>query len=170
MLNRVGRPTKLNKKVQESIVIFLRFGNHLETAAAFNGIDRTTMYRWIARGKQEKQRLEAVKGSKIRQSEVCYVEFCNVVCKANAEAEIRFVSIIYQAAKEYPRFAWKMLMSGRFPRWKNNGTQIIDSATEPTDENSHEDIDAIRTKLIRRLLILQGLPADAIECTGEEPV
>ncbi len=140
---------------------YLRFGNYLETAAAFNGVAPYTVRRWITRGKREEQRLDANKSSKIKQSEVPYVEFCAAIARADAEAEVRFVSLIYQAAKEDPIFAWKMLMSGRFPRWKNNGTQIIDSATEQADTNA--DIDAVRAKLTRRLLILQGLPTDAIE-------
>lgn len=163
--NERGRPGKLTKEIQEGIVTALKMGNHLETAAAYNGLDASTVRRWIARGKREIQRLEAVKGSKIRQSEVLYVDFCAVVEKANAECEVRYVGLIYQAAKEDPFYAWKMLMSGRFPRWKSTGNPEMDAIDEGAGS---DDIDAVRTKLTRRLLKLQGLPTDALERIPEE--
>lgn len=165
MADNRGRPPKLTKEIQEGMVTALKMGNHLETAAAFNGLDASTVRRWIARGKREMQRLEAVKGSKIRQSEALYVDFCAVIEKANAECEVRYVSLIYQAAKEEPFYAWKMLMSGRFPRWKATTKQ----ETDPYDDEGagKEDIEAIRAKLTRRLLKLQGLPVDALEQIDE---
>jgi len=159
--NNGGRPPKLTKDIQDGIVTALKMGNHLETAAAYNGLDASTVRRWMARGKREMQRVEAVKGSNIKKSEVLYVEFCAVVDKANAECEVRYVGLIYQAAKEDPFYAWKMLMSGRFPRWKSTGQPETDYGEG--DGTGTEDIDAVRNKLTRRLLKLQGLPVDALE-------
>lgn len=168
MAENRGRPRKLTKEVQESIINFLKMGNFLETAAAFNGLHASTVRYWIARGKRELQRVEANKTSKIKQSEAPFVDFFVAVERADAEGEIRFVSLMYQAAKEDPNIAYRMLMSGRYPRWKNNGAQNIESVTEQAETYSLEDMDALRAKLTRRLLKLQGLPTDALEQIEEE--
>lgn len=169
MAHAGGRPTKLTKEIQDSVANYLKMGNFLWTAAALNGLDRRTIQNWITRGKRELQRVTANKASKIRQSEALYVEFFRTVEKASAEAEARFVGLMYQAAKEDPQWAYKMLMSGRYPLWKNNGQQDNDEAPEP-EHIGLEDMDALRAKLTRRLLKLQDLPVEALEQIESEEV
>jgi hypothetical protein len=160
MADQRGRPPKLTPELQENIIHYLRFGNFLETAAAFNGVDRTTLWRWITRGKREIQRLEANLSSKIKQSEVPYVDFCNAVERADVESEIRYAQLCYAAAKDDPNFAYKMLMSGRYKKWRNNGTQETQNANEQIGSITTEDIEKAREKLIRRLEKMQGIPDD----------
>ena len=98
-----GRPTKLTLEVQEKIVQAVAAGNYLETAAAFAGVHRFTLHRWLKIGAN-------AKSGKHRQ-------FCDAVQEAMAKAEIRDVAIIGQAAqKQWQAAAWRL--ERKFPeRW-----------------------------------------------------
>ncbi|WP_051569267.1 hypothetical protein [Alkaliphilus transvaalensis] len=104
-----GRPTKLNKRVQEHIVKMIKLGNYLETAAAFAGLDVSTVRRWINRGKAELERLEVDNVREIREREQIYVEFAQQVEHALAVAEVKDVQVIYNAAKnDYRAAVWRL--------------------------------------------------------------
>ena len=112
-----GRPTKLNIDTHNKIISAIRAGNYIETAAAYAGIDKSTLYDWLKRGEREKQRVAQNPRYKIRKSEEPYVEFSNAVEKALAEAEVRDVAIIAKAAEEqWQAAAWRL--ERKFPdRW-----------------------------------------------------
>lgn len=104
MQNRKGgRPTKLNPELQEKICQAIRAGNYIETAAAYAGVNKSTLYDWLKRGGRAKS------GK--------YKEFSNAVEKALAEAEVRDVFIIGKAAEEnWQAAAWRL--ERKFPeRW-----------------------------------------------------
>lgn len=112
-----GRPTKLNFEVQDKIVTAVRAGNYIETAAAYAGVNKSTLYDWLKRGAREKDRLAANPRARVRKKELPFVEFSNAVEKALADAEVRDVSLIAQAADEYwQAAAWRL--ERKFPdRW-----------------------------------------------------
>lgn len=112
-----GRPTKLNIDTHNKIISAIRAGNYIETAAAYAGIDKSTLYDWLKRGEREKQRVAQNPRYNIRKSEKPYVEFSNAVEKALAEAEVRDVAIIAKAAEEqWQAAAWRL--ERKFPdRW-----------------------------------------------------
>lgn len=76
----------------------------METAAAFAGITKDTLYRWLKRGRREKRRLEKNTRSRMSAAEAPYVIFAEGMTKAMAEAELRDVSIIAQAARGGQRY------------------------------------------------------------------
>lgn len=96
----MARPTKLNFDTHNKIITAIRAGNYIETAAAYAGVNKSTLYEWLKRGEREKQRAAENSRYRIRKSEEPYVEFSNAVEKALAEAEIRDVAIIAKAAQE----------------------------------------------------------------------
>lgn len=112
-----GRPTKLTSEVQHRIVQAIQAGNYMETAAAYAGINKTTLYDWLRRGAREKERLEKNSRARMRKAEAPYVKFSNAVEKALAEAEMRDVMIIGKAAAEqWQAAAWRL--ERKFPqRW-----------------------------------------------------
>lgn len=112
-----GRPTKLNIDTHNKIISVIRAGNYIETAAAYAGIDKSTLYDWLKRGEREKQRVAQNPRCNIRKSEKPYVEFSNAVEKALAEAEVRDVAIIDKAAEDqWQAAAWRL--ERKFPdRW-----------------------------------------------------
>ena len=113
----MARPTKLDLKTQNKIVTAIKAGNYIETAAAYAGINKSTLYDWLKRGEREKQRVEKNPRYKIRKKERPFVEFSNAVEKALAEAEVRDVAIIAKAAEEqWQAAAWRL--ERKFPhKW-----------------------------------------------------
>lgn len=76
-----GRPTKLTPDVADTIVAAIRAGNYVETAAAYAGVNRATVFRWLKEADQPGA------GRSL-------VEFRDAVQRARAESEIRVVGQI----------------------------------------------------------------------------
>lgn len=84
--------------------MMIRGGNYIETAAAYAGISKQTLYNWLRRG--------------ARQKSGQYREFALAVEQALAEAEMRDLALIEQAARDgkWQAAAWRL--ERRFPkRW-----------------------------------------------------
>lgn len=98
-----GRPEKLTKQIQDVIVESLKAGNYVETAAAFAGIHKATLYDWLKKG--------------ANQSSGKFREFSDAVKKAQAWSEDRDVKLIANAAgSQWQAAAWRL--ERRFPdRW-----------------------------------------------------
>lgn len=143
------RPTKLNSEIQNKIVTAIRAGNYIETAAAYAGISKSTLYDWLRRGEREKQRVEKNPRYRIRKSEKPYVEFSDAVEKALAEAEIRDVAIIAKAAEEHwQAAAWRL--ERKFPeRWGRKDRHEITGR-----DGGPIEVEAAREKLASELLKL----------------
>ena len=133
----MGRPTKLDYKVQEKIVQAIKAGNYIETAAAYAGISKSTLYDWLKRGEREKQRVAKNPRYRIRKSEKIYVEFSDAVEKALAEAEVRDVLLIGKAAEEqWQAAAWRL--ERKFPdRW---GRRVIEHSGDININNPLKDL------------------------------
>lgn len=99
----MGRPTKLTKELQAKVIEAVRAGNYIETAAAYAGISKPSLYDWMKRGNN--------------QNKGIYRDFLNAIEKALADAEMRDVLIIGNAAKEnWQAAAWRL--ERKFPdRW-----------------------------------------------------
>lgn len=113
----MARPTKLTKKLQDKICNAIRAGNYIETASAYAGISKSTLYDWLKRGEREKVRVSKNSRARIRKKERIYVEFSDAVEKALADSEVRDVAIIANAAKEnWQAAAWRL--ERKFPnKW-----------------------------------------------------
>jgi transposase-like protein len=85
----------LDKLLTQKICDLIRSGNYLEVAATAAGIHRTTLYRWMRHGRDQKRGR--------------YRKFVNQVEKAQAEAESRDVALIAKAASTDWRAAtWRL--------------------------------------------------------------
>ena len=92
-----GRPTKLTPELQEKIVTAVRGGNYIETAAAYAGVSKDTLYAWLKRG------------ARATHPNSPYRRFSDAIEKALAEAEMRDVLIIGKAAEEqWQAAAWRL--------------------------------------------------------------
>ena len=78
-----GRPSKLTPDVQEKIVQALRLGNHRKHAAAFAGIDETTLRRWMTRGSNP--------------TDEPYASFRAEVEETEAKAKVAAMGCVYKA-------------------------------------------------------------------------
>ena len=122
MSEKMGRPSKLNAEVINSIQQWLRMGYFVEDAARMSGVHKTTLYRWLEKGREEREAGE----------ESLYVDFCNAMEKARAEAEGMFLSSIKTAASrgQWQAAAWWLQRS--FDKWsKPNKIQLGGDKEEP---------------------------------------
>lgn len=124
-MGRNGRPVKLTPELQNEICKVIRAGNYIETAAAFAGVSKQTLYNWMRKGRQAKS------GK--------YREFLDAVKKALAESEVRDVMIIAKAAEEnWQAAAWRL--ERKFPdRWGRKDR--IDANLEHSGNITHRHID-----------------------------
>lgn len=93
-----GRPKgsdRLTPQIQTRIVEALRAGNYIETASAYAGISKQTLYNWLRKG--------------ARASSGKYKEFSDAVIQAEAEADVRDVATIAQHSKlNWQASAWRL--------------------------------------------------------------
>lgn len=99
---RTGRPTKLTAAKAQAIVEHIENGNYPEVAAQAEGVDRSTYYRWMARG---------------RDGDQPYSDFHDQVTEARARAETTAVGIVHTLATEDPRLALQWLERAHASRW-----------------------------------------------------
>lgn len=104
----IGRPPKIHDAaVVKKFLGAIRTGNYIETAAAFAGLTKSTVYEWMKAGARENQRRE--NGEEPDPAMDAKAEFSNAVEKALAEAEVRDVLLIGKAAeREWQAAAWRL--------------------------------------------------------------
>jgi hypothetical protein len=99
--------TKLTDDVQARIVQALTAGNYLDTAAAYAGVSRVTVWRWMQRGEEEADNPDSI-----------YSNFRNAVESARAQAEVRSVALISRAADDGTWQAAAWFLERSYPnRW-----------------------------------------------------
>lgn len=148
----MARPTKLKKKLADRIVAAVRAGAYIETAAAFAGVHKDTLYAWLRRGAE-------VEGKGL------YGEFSDAIEKALAESELHFLEIIRKAAEgdaeldiqpQWQAAAWRL--ERKFPaRWGRKDRheiagkvgvtlEIVEEIVEPgTDPSAAESRPSLGT-------------------------
>lgn len=93
-----GRKIIISEEIIKNIIFSLKAGCYLETAAAYAGISKNTLFQWLKRGRREKRRLAADGRRKMIKSEAQFVILVDAVTRAMSESEVRDVSVIAQAA------------------------------------------------------------------------
>lgn len=148
----MARPSKINPKIQAKICDAIRAGNYIETAAAHAGINKSTLYEWMKRGAREKDRVERAGGrAKVKKSEAEFVEFSNAVEKALADAEVRDVMIVANAATtDWRAAAWRL--ERKFPdKWGRKDKVQAEVEHSGTVTNNHVDLSQMSTEELKRL-------------------
>ena len=93
--NPIGRPTKFLPEIKDKILLALRGGNYIETAAAFSGVHKDTLYEWLKLGAAEEA------GP--------YRDFSDGVEEALATGEMMDVQRVGNAAKDdWRAAAWRL--------------------------------------------------------------
>lgn len=96
---------RLNQEVKDKLVTALRGGNYMETAAAWAGVNRATVYRWLERGDRAAEKHDA--GETLTEQEQLFLDLRNEVDEARAAAMVRNISLIQQAAQtSWQAAAW----------------------------------------------------------------
>ena len=94
---------KFIKEITDEIIECVRIGNYITVAAQACNVDETTIYKWIKEGEQGKDKEK--------------IEFSNAIKRARAEAEMRNVKIIKEAALETWQAAAWWLERTNYNRW-----------------------------------------------------
>jgi transposase len=76
-----GAPSKLTPAVRDFIVDAVRDGSHFAPACVGAGIDKTTAYKWIKRGEEDRE----------KGRETDYSTFVDALVRAQAQSETRLV-------------------------------------------------------------------------------
>ena len=124
----MARPDKLTEETHNAIVAAVAAGNYMETAAAYAGISKDTLYKWLKRGR----RCERGK----------YRQFTDAVEKAQGESEVRDLQAI-GLDSSWQSKAWRL--ERRFPQ--NWGRRAVAEG----DENNAESIAAAVTTALAAL-------------------
>lgn len=95
---RMGRHSLLTDETEERIVSAVRGGAYLDDASAYAGISRHTLFSWLRQGRAAAERLD--EGETLSDREERLLNFLNAVEKARADASIRNLMVIQQAAQE----------------------------------------------------------------------
>jgi hypothetical protein len=107
--------SKLTPELQEKILLHLRVGAYVETAAACAGIHKDTFYEWMKKG---------------ARGMAPYAAFAAAVNKAVAESESRDLATILKAAQsQWQAAAWRL--ERRFPeKYGRNDRLKVDAKIE----------------------------------------
>jgi hypothetical protein len=107
--------SKLTPELQEKILLHLRLGAYVETAAACAGIHKDTFYEWMKKG---------------ARGIAPYASFADAVHKAVAESESRDLATVLKAsAKYWQAAAWRL--ERRFPeKYGRNDRIKVDAKIE----------------------------------------
>jgi len=90
---KAGRPSKIDKEATLKICSVLQRGGYIESAAAYAGISKQTLYDWLRKGN--------------KQSRGQYRTFLDAVKKAMASGEVGLLNGIYAAGeKHWTAYAW----------------------------------------------------------------
>jgi hypothetical protein len=108
-----GRPSKLTQEVHTRIVAAIQRGSYVETAAQLAGINKVTYYDWLKRGQAVQAMLDEAHEDEqpdISTHDANCANFSNAVFRAMAEAEVRDVTAIDNAAQQgtWQAAAWKL--------------------------------------------------------------
>ena len=123
-MSKTGRPSKLTAELIKNIQNWLRMGYFVEDAARMAGVHKSTLYRWLEQGKEDRE----------AENDSIYAEFCDAMERSRAEAEGMFINSIQTAAKrgQWQAAAWWLERS--FDKWsKPNKLQIAGDEDEPVN-------------------------------------
>ena len=89
---KTGRPCKLTDELQQRIIDAMHHGAYIETASAYAGINKETLYRWLKLGARAR---DVGKKSK-------FTAFSNAIERAMADCELRDLETIGLFARGLP--------------------------------------------------------------------
>jgi hypothetical protein len=118
-----GRPSKLTPELQAEIILLIKMGNFVEVACETVGINKSTFYDWMKKGKNSNHPKNK------------YRKFQEAVEQAMAWSEARDVAIITKLSKENWRAA-AFRLERKYPKkWGKKKYEDFDLDIKGLDEN-----------------------------------
>lgn len=100
-----GRPTKCTPEVIAEFANLMAAGNYFETACDYVGLSKQTAYNWIKRGQEALAAADDLDA--VPEGERIFVEFMDATHRSAAQAEVRNVALIQQAARDGAPGDWR---------------------------------------------------------------
>jgi len=152
---QVGRRLLLTADVAERIEQAVRSGAYIDDAAQYAGVSERTLYRWLARGREVEALVDA--GEDVSPNDVLLLQFWQSTQKARAEAVLRNVTLIQQAAQagSWQAAAWYLERTA-WQKWGRR-TMLTGDGGEPIR------VDTDHRQTLRQVL---GLDDDAAPTDG----
>lgn len=164
-----GRPTKLNDDVVEKVCAAIRMGSYIETAAAYAGITKETLYDWMRKGSTPPPTDGSDDGLDRHRA------FSDAVKEALAAGEMRDLAFIDGAARAgtWQAAAWRL--ERRHPsKWgRREHSEMVVRAGEPDDgknDAAKSELDALdlagvvaELDAYRRSMELEAIEGEAVE-------
>jgi hypothetical protein len=134
-----SRPSKLTPELQAEIILLIKMGNFVETTCGTVGINKSTFYDWMKKGKNS------------NHPQNKYRKFQEAVVQAMAWSEARDVALITKQSK-YHWIAAAWILSRKHPdKWGKKKYEDFDLDINKLDENpaitSKEELDIIKEAL-----------------------
>ena len=135
---RHGRPTKLTQEMQRKICEAILLGCTYSIAASWAGIHESTLFLWLARGKQGDGKI--------------YKEFYRAVKQAESQNAIRSLASIAQAAKEGDWTAAAWLLERRHGYVKEVDRPTIDITVDVQNAEVTTLIEQVREHALTEVI------------------
>jgi transposase len=139
------RRSSLTPVIHETIVNAVRLGMYLDDAAAIAGIGRSTLFLWLQKGQdiRDSDRTD----EELTQHERDVVELLDAVEKARADATLRNIGVIQQAASDgtWQAAAWYLERTNP-KKWGRHETVEITGADGGPIQVQHSVKDALAEK------------------------
>jgi hypothetical protein len=165
----MSRPTLLTPEVQDRIVSAVRAGSYLDDAASMAGIGSSTLFLWLATGRQANEKRE--NGEVLTDRETLCMEFLEAVERARAEATLRNIAIIQKAAQDgtWQAAAWYLERTNP-KKWGRHETYEVTGADGGPVQVEVSSKDTLRAKFeTARKVALEklGAPIEDAELADE---
>jgi len=167
IVNKGGRPTALTRDIEERIISAVRGGSYLDDAAAYAGISERTLYRWMQKGRDALAAEEH--GYELTDQERQYGQFCQALLKARADATIRNVTLIQNAAQNGSWQAAAWFLERTNPRkWGRHETVEIEGIDRDTP-TTRSDIALMLDERIARIRERTVIDVDETPVEDKKP-
>lgn len=135
----MARPTKLTKQVRDAIILAVEGGTYLSMAAEYAGVSRSTLHLWMVRGEA---------------GEKSFSEFSDALKKARANAQVRSIALIRQAANNgtWQAAAWYLERSDP-EHWGRHRIEITGAGDAQVAVAAAVDVDMVALEAKIQLLI-----------------
>ncbi|MFE3206414.1 hypothetical protein [Embleya sp. NPDC059237] len=154
---RPGRPTLLTPETVEQLLVVVRLGVPTSLAAGYVGVGASTLRRWLAIGRDERDRVED--GEAADPALAAHLDLVVAVDRARAEFVLRAVAQIQAAARDgrWQAAAWMLERREpeEFGRWRTTrptfdpkpSTQACDVDTAAVAASVRQKIAAMQATL-----------------------
>ena len=133
-----GRPTRLTEETQRKVCEAILLGCTYSIAASYAGIHESTLFAWLARGKEENGKI--------------YKDFYRAVKHAESMNAVRNLASIAQAAKDGNWTAAAWLLERRHGYIKEGDRASIDITVDVQQAEVVTLIDQVREAALQELI------------------